>query len=937
MKKLFLTIVLILTVFLGYAQIDPQVPLDLDKRVLTGKLDNGLTYFVMHNEKPAQRADFYIVTNVGAVQETPDQDGLAHFLEHMAFNGTKHFPGKGIISYMESLGCAFGYNVNAATGWENTQYTLMNVPVIREGIIDSSLLILYDWSAHITNDATEIDKERGVILEEWRQGHNVDERAWLEMQKAIFRGSAMEEVSIIGKEDQMKTFRHESLIDFYKTWYRPDLQSVVVVGDIDAEAVVAKIKDLFGQLPKAESPMPKEPVVVPENVTPIVSFFKDAELNSTDVTFVVKNESIPFQFRGLGIAMISKVMESLCSSIINERFQDISRSKNAPFLQSGIYFADLSNSLSVVMSGVSSKEGEAVPAFRAMMIELERVKRYGFTPDEFERAKTNFMRECEVNRNNADSRENGDLAKDIAYYFTSGYPYMEPEYEYNVVQNCISMITLDMLNMAVKELYDEKNIVMSYSAPEKKRLKMPSEQELLNVLAAVKQLEISAPEIVSLNEPLMDSSTLQGSKVISETAGLFGTTVWSLENGIQVIVKPTDYKKDEVWVTTVAFGGYSILSEELIPSFESNIFDVYNSTAGLGAFNQSQIEKMLTGKAVEFVPYVYNRQHGVMVYSSPEDLETAFQLAYLSYVKPRFNKEDFEAGLDKVKAVLPDMYKDPDNVFAKVTYETSLCNSPRRPYISEELVEKVSLANIEKGYKQLFSDQGGLKVFITGNVKLGEIKPMIEKYIGSLPVLTEKGTSWVDEGIPSPEGEQKKVFAVPMKTPKVLVDIYYNGPMEKCLENDVRMSLLNNILEQLYTKTIREEEGGTYGVSVYGGTYGEPHEFYSLDIIFSTDVSKSAKLIELVKQGLVEIAANGPDGDYVKKAKKKLTKDFSEVQIDNNYWCDIVQEYYLYGRDNHTAYLETIEKVANPESIQKFVQEILSSGNILEMIMNPEK
>lgn len=935
MRRLVFTLLLVCTAVLGFSQINPQAPLELDKRVLTGKLDNGLTYYVMHNEKPAQRADFYIVTNVGAVQETPDQDGLAHFLEHMCFNGTKHFPGKGIISYMESIGCAFGANINAGTGFEQTMYMLNNVPVTREGVIDSSLLILFDWSAFVTNDPTEIDAERGVILEEKRTRDGAAWRQTLAVRKALFKGSALENVSLIGSEENLKNFKQESLVNYYKTWYRPDMQAIIVVGDVDADAVVGKIKDLFGQLPKAENPKAKEPVKVPDNATPIVTIFTDKENDQTSVMLAAKSPAIPMQYRGLGVAFLNEMFEELISSIINERLQNIARTANAPFLQASAGFGDLSYDLHAFMGDVATKDGEALKGFKGLMTELERAKRYGFTPDEFERAKINFLKRYETAKNNADSRQNPQLVDAIMPHFLYGEPYMDPEYAYNTVQQYLTMISLEMLNMAVKQLYGSNNIVIFYSAPQRDGLTVPTEAQLVDVLAQVKEAEIEAPKIDVSNEPLMDPSLLAGSPVMREENGKFGTTVWTLENGMQVIVKPTDYKKDEIMIKTVAQGGRSLLADELIPSFEMNVFSTYLSNTGLGKFSKSQLTKMLAGKNVSVNPYVSDLEHGVSVYSTPKDLETALQLAYMTYTQPRFNQEEFDAGFNRIKAVLPNLLKQPNSVFSKELNEAIVCNNPRRPFISEELLEKASLADIEKGYRELVADQGGLKVYITGNVNLDELRPMVEKYIGSLPVVSQKGTAWKDEGIKNPEGKQTNHFTTPMETPKTSVAILYNGEMKKNLENDIRMSVLNSVLDQLYTKTIREDEGGTYGVGVQVQITGEPKEAFMLLVAFDTDVAKAPKLIELAKSGLADIAKNGPNAEYVTKAKENMIKAFPEKQISNSYWHNLIYQYYTNGRDNFTGYLETVEKVATPESIQKFVQELLAPGNIFELVMNP--
>lgn len=933
MRRLVLSLLMACVSLLGFAQVNPQAPLELDKNVKYGKLENGLTYYVMHNEKPAHRADFYIVTNVGAVQEAPDQDGLAHFLEHMCFNGTKHFPGKGIISYMESIGCAFGANINAGTGFEQTMYMLNNVPVTREGIVDTSLLILFDWSAFVTNDPAEIDAERGVILEEKRTRDTYQWRQTLAVRRALFKGSALENVSLIGSEENLKNFKPESLVNYYKTWYRPDMQAIIVVGDVDADVVAGKIEKLFGQLPKAENPKAKEPVVVPDNATPIVGIFTDKEMNSTGVMMAVKSPAIPAQLKGTGVALLNGIVEDFISIMANERLGDISRKADAPFLGASLGFGDVSNDLHALMADVTSKDGEAIPAFTALMTEMERIKRYGFTPDEYERAKSNLLKRYETAMNNAASRQNPQLVQEIMNHFLTGAPYMDPAYAYNTVKQYIAMVPLEMLNMVSKQLYGDGNIVLFYTSPQREGLAVPTEADLTAVLESVKSAEIEAPKIEASNEPLMDPSSIAGSPVMKEENGEFGTTVWSLKNGIQVIVKPTDYKRDEVMVKTVAKGGRSILADELIPSFEMNIFMTWISNSGVSKFPKSQLNKMLTGKVVNVSPYIDGLEHGITAQGSPNDMETMMQLVYLFTTQPRFEESEFEAGFNQLKAIVPNFVKQPNVAFSRALQEAMASNSPRRPVISEELLSKVSVKSIEKGYKELMADMGGLKVYITGNVDMATLRPMVEKYIGSLP--TGKGTSWVDEGIKSPEGVQKQEIKVPMEAPKTSVAIIYTGKMEKNLENDIRMSILNSVLDQLYIKTIREDEGGTYGVGVMAEIAGEPKPEFTILINFDTDVAKAPKLIELAKEGLKGIAQNGPDAEYVAKAKENMIKAFPEKQINNSYWHNVIYNYYSHGRDNFSGYVEAVEKVATPESIQKLVKEILSQGNEYELVMNP--
>ena len=935
MKKLFLLLSFICVCSLSFAQINPQAPMELDKAVKMGKLENGLTYYIRHNQKPAQRADFYIVTNVGAVQETPDQDGLAHFLEHMCLNGSKHFPGKGIISYMESIGCAFGANINASTGFEQTMYMLNNVPVTREGIVDSSLLILFDYSAFVTLDPKEIDAERGVILEEKRTRDNYSWRQMLALRKALFQGSKMENTSIIGSEENLKNFKPESLVNFYKTWYRPDMQAIIVVGDIDVDKVEQKIKDLFGQLPKAENPKQKEPIVVPGNATPIVSIFTDKELTTSGVQIYFKSPAIPAQYKGTGMVFMNELVEDLIGDIINERLSDISRQPDAPFMYASAGYGDLSYDLRAFTGSVASKDGETLKAFNALMVELERVKKYGFTDDEIQRAKTNMLKGYERAMQNAASRQSPALVYPLISHFTEGEPYLDPAYRYEQAQMYLSMIPSQMLSMAATQLYGDKDIVIVHISPEKEGLVTPTKEQILEILANVKKQEIKPMESAVSNEPLMDPSVLKGSPVATTKSGEFGTTVWVLDNGMEIYVKPTDYKKDEVLIKTVALGGKSILPTEVLPSVENNSFSIYQSNAGLGKFSESQLEKMLTGKSVSASPYIGNLEHGVSASSSPNDLETVFQLIYMYYTQPRFEAKDYEVGLKQLQAVLPNMMTNPDFIYQIELQKAVYGDSPRRPSVSLEWLGQLNIESIKKAYTMLMADNAALKVYITGNVNMETLKPLVVKYIGSLPILTKKGTAWEDENISKPKGKVDKELKVKMQTPKTTVGIIYTGTMAKTMENNIKMSLLNGVMDQLYTKTIREDEGGTYGVGVMGAVTGEPKEEFMLLINFDTDVTKAAKLISLAKEGLKGIAQNGPNAEYLAKTKENLIKGFPEKQINNSYWHSLVYNYYSYNRDNHTNYIETVNKVATVESIQKFVQEILSQGNELNLIMNP--
>ena len=940
-KRLFtLLTVFVATAVVAIAQIlPPQMPLQPDSSVVYGKLDNGLTYYIKHNQKPAQRADFYIVTNVGAIQETPAQDGLAHFLEHMCLNGTKNFPGKGIISYMESIGAKFGENINAWTSVESTAYMLNNIPVIREGIIDSSLLILHDYSAFVTNDFDEIDKERGVILEEKRTRNTAQWRYRNAAFEALFKGTKYATCSLIGSEENLKTFDPQELVNFYKTWYRPDMQAIIVVGDVDPKAVERKIKSLFGELPKAENPKAKDIIPIPGNEEPIVAIFTDKENASTSVEVYFKGQPLPREYRGLGMAVLMDIYKSLITSMMNERFSDISASPNAPFLGAGSGFAPLCVTMEAFYGAVQSKDAEAVPALEAMFVELERAKRFGFTQAEFERAKTQLLKSYEVAAANASGRQNGAIVNDYINNFISGDAFTTPEYKYSVVKGYLEggAIQLEAINQMMASLVTDNNMVVIYSGPEKEGLINPVEEEILGAIAAAKASDIKPLEGENVNEPLLDAASLPGSTIMAETGAEFGSTRIELANGIEIYIKPTEFKKDEVMFKIVANGGKSILPTELLPALEQNVLMMYQGYQGISDFPVTKLQKMLTGKAVRVSPFISSLEQGVQGSGSPKDFETMLQLTYLYYVAPRFEASEMEVGINQIKAVLPNMMQQPDFINSLKMSEIMYGNSPRVPVIGEQMLKQATVENYKKAYEQLFSDVAGAKMYITGNVDIEQIKPLLEKYIGSLPVKSDKGLMWQDDNTDIVKGKVEEIFEVPMEAPKTKVTLVYSADMERNLKNDILSEALQNVLDLTYTKSIREEEGGTYGVGVLARTWANPKDGMFLLIQFDTEFAKAPKLIEIAISELEDIAANGVNEEYVAKTKENMLKAFPEKHIQNSYWLNTLYNNYSQDYNVDYNYENTVSKVVTSKEIQEYVKQMLKQGNRIKIVMNPKQ
>ena len=866
MKRIFVFFAAIFAAMAVYGQDLSQLPqLPNDPAVRKGQLENGLTYYIRHNEQPADRAEFYLATNVGAIQETPDQDGLAHFLEHMCFNGTKNFPGKSLLEYLQGIGAEFGRNINASTGVEQTVYMLNNIPLVREGVVDTCLLIMHDYSHFVTCDPEEIDKERGVIIEERRTRRDANWRMYEQAKQAYYKGSKYADCSLIGSEENLKTFRPESLVNFYHTWYRPDLQALIVVGDVDVDHVEAKIKEIFSDIPAAVNPKAKEMHVIPDNQEPIVAVITDPEASSTSFEVIWKSEPAPEAFNSTQVGMMTDLVKSYVSIIMSERFNDITSRPDAPFQNAGLGIGKLCETCEVTMGNVMCRNNEAIPAFKAFMTEIEKMKRYGFTDDEVSRAKDNILSQYEKRVQGADTRKNAEFIQEYLNNFFDNYAYMEPEVEYQYAQAICSQLTADVLNQIAASLITDDNMVVVYYGPEKEGISHPSEQDFLNAIAEVKESDIEPNEAQDFNRPLLDAAALKGSPVKKTAEGIYGSTEWTLKNGLKVVVLPTEYKKDQVLFSLEKDGGLSLVADEDMPSFEDNIFGLFQRNSGVSEFSGTDLQKMLAGKNVSVRPYIGSLRHGISGSASPKDLETAFQLMYLYFMDPRFDETEYQTGIEQIKAVLPNLESQPSFKFQNEMIKTIFGNSPRRPIVNDEVIEKASLATIERVYRSLFRDVAGATLYITGNVDMETLKPMVEKYAGSL-TKGKKATSWTDAGADVVKGEITNHFNVEMETPKTTVLQVYTAYFPYSVKNSVMLEAAKYILDMIYTDTLREEEGGTYGASVGSTMQNEPEAMAMIQIYFDTNPEAAARLIKSAVDGLKNLAADGPTEEQLNRA-----------------------------------------------------------------------
>ena len=912
----------------------------MDPKLRYGTLDNGMTYYIRHNQMPKERAEFYIVHNVGSMQEEDNQLGLAHFLEHMAFNGTKNFPSKkGIQEYTESIGMRFGENLNAYTGFDETVYMLMNVPVTREGIIDSCLLILHDWSSYILLEDEAIEKERGVIREEWRSGNTAQMRLWEQQLPDMFPGSKYGTRLPIGTIDVINNFKKDELEAFYKKWYRPDLQALVIVGDIDVDKVEGKIKKLFSGIPAHNNPEPKELQPVPNNSKPFVSIAKDKEAVNTILSIYYKHDKIPDAFKGTIADFLTEYSKSVISLIMSERFSAIVQKSDPPFVAAYANDGDFSVSKTkgAWLSAAVVKPGELDRAIQTLVTETERVKRYGFTEAEYDRARENIIKSYESAYNEREKLENSSFAEEYISNFTNGdyIPGIEVLYEF--IKQLAPTFPVEGINSYVTRLFEEsadmRNLVISLTGPEKDDVTFPSEQELLMMYIVASKGEVTENEEEVVSKILIPELPEPGKIVSEEEDPLFGVTLYTLSNGVRVVVKQTEYKDDEILMTATSPGGTTMFKDE---KDIWNLKVVNNAVmlGGLGEFSSVNLRKALAGKQVSCGMGLGASNENFNGSASPSDLKTLFELIYLQSTAMRIDEEAYDSFEMRVKTQLDNMYLDPMIAWSDTLTGLLYNHNPRNSRLKSSDFDKIDYHRMIDMYKERYADASDFVFTFVGNVDKDSIRPLLEQYLASLPSLNRKEKADEKQVSPFYKGKIKKHFPKKLETPKSTVGIMYTGEMPYSFRNHIISQLLNQILSLTYTEKVRGEAGATYSVQVNALLYDFPEGRTSVQIYFETDPEKQDDMINLVKTEFERIAKEGPRQVDFDKSCASMIKSRTEEMQQNSYWLNVVDTYYYRGFDAHTDFDNIINSITI-EDIKSFAKKFLDQGNEVEVVMYP--
>ena len=910
-------------------------PIPVDKNVRIGKLDNGLTYYIRKNSLPANRADFYIAQKVGSIQEEANQRGLAHFLEHMCFNGTTHFPGDALKQYLERIGVKFGENLNAYTSVDETVYNISNVPVTTPGAIDSCLLILHDWSNDLTLDPKEIDKERGVINEEWRTRMSAMMRFQEKMLPTMFAGTQYANCFPIGTMDVVMNFKPQTLRDYYEKWYRPDLQGIIVVGDVDVDAIEAQIKKIFSDIPAQPNAAKREYYPVNDNKEPIILIAQDKEQPNIQAIIFNKHDATPDEQKGTMDYLVQNYATTLISNMLNARLNELMQVADPPYIYAGTYDDDffVAKTKDAFTGVVVCKEDAIDSGITTLLREIERARQFGFTETEYNRARAEYLRQLESAFNERDKRKNEEYVDEYVRHFLDNEPIPGIESEYAIINQIAPNIPVAALNQMMPALVTDNNQVVAILGPEKEGLKMPTEDAIKKILADVKAEKLTAYVDKVSDEPLMAEAP-KGGKIVSEkTDDVFGTTMLTLSNGVKVIIKKTDFKADEIQMKGVSLGGSSLFPDSEIINI--NGLDAVG-VGGLGNFSAVDLEKVLAGKKASVSYGIGDKTETVTGSCSPKDFETMMQLTYLTFTAPRRDDNAFASYKSRNKASLQNAEMNPRVAFSDSIQSGIYMNHPRRIRIKADMIDQMNYDKILSMYQDRYKDASDFTFIFVGNVNVEEMKPVIAEYLGALPAINRR-EAFKDNKVNIRQGAFKNDFIRKQETPKASNFVLISGACKYDLKNDILLSMTSQILDLIYTNKVREDEGGTYGVYTFGQLSKYPKEQAMLQIIFDTAPAKQEKLMQIIFAELNNVAKAGPAEGDLNKVKEFMLKKHAEDLKENGYWLNSIDEYLFTGMNPIKDYTEIINSIT-VKDIQKFIDDLLKQKNEIEVSMvSPDK
>lgn len=937
MKKQFLSLFLLL---LAPASLFAQT-VEQDASIRQGKLKNGLTYYIRHNAKEAGLADFYIAQRVGSILEEPRQRGLAHFLEHMAFNGTKHFPGKGkqlgIVPWCETIGVKFGTNLNAYTSVDQTVYHIGSAPIKREGIIDSCLLVLNDWSQFINLEPKEIDKERGVIHEEWRNRRTgmAMQRMMENVMPKIYKGSKYEDCLPIGNMDIVDNFPYQDLRDYYQKWYRPDLQAIVVVGDFDVDMMERKIQKLFGKIKAHKNPAERIYYPVNDNDKMIVAIEKDKEQPIILGHLYMKSETTPDSEKNSVKYQREDYINGLITYMLNGRLSEKKQVANPPFMSAtvkdGAFF--VSRTKDAFSLSISCKQDNVLGGVSVAVGEVERARQHGFTQSELERAKKLYLNAAERQLKMEKDYKNSHYVSQCVNNFLEGEPILTPTYNLQLVKLFDGEVSLGEVNSQVGEIITDKNQVFIMYGPDKDGFVVPSESEIESTVLAAQQKSYDAYQEEQVPATLMAALPAPGKIVSEKPYGKFGMTEIVLSNGMKVYVKSTDYQADQITMSMRGEGGTSVYGDEDIPNFAFLSGSI--TEAGVGDFTATRLRKALAGKSLKLAPSITSEGQRITGTSSVKDLETMLQLAHLYFTAPRKDSMAFEGMMNRNLSLLKNR-----NASSKVVYNDSLSatlydHNVRQAPVTVEIAKKADYNRIFEIYRERFSDASNFKTVFIGKVDMAQLRPLLCQYLATLP-STHKAEKSNKANVPQIVKKNEVVkFVHKQETPLANVSVFYTANVPFSPKNDLVLDMLTRVLQIAYTDSVREEKGGTYGVGVNFNLEKEDNPNALLRISYKSDPKRYEELNPVIYKQLLNIADHGPVASSMDKVKKYLKKQYGQMAITNDYWSYVIWHQLDDDADFDKDYCKMVDNLTASD-VQKMAKELLKQNHRVEVTMLSE-
>lgn len=915
------------------AQQMPPVP--VDKEVRIGKLDNGLTYYIRHNEYPKNQVDFYIAQKVGSILEEDDQRGLAHFLEHMCFNGTKNFPGNSMVKWLESVGVKFGYNLNAYTSIDETVYRISSVPTERIGVQDSCLMILSDWADGLLLNGKDIDEERAVIHEEWRSQLPPNMRILEKLLPELYPDSRYGHRLPIGTMEVVDHFPHQALRDYYEKWYRPDLQGIVVVGDIDVVRIEGKIKELFSKIEKPVNPAERVYYPVADNEKPIVAFGSDKEQDKYVAQIMFKYDALPDSLKGTMADITTAYLLDMAQMMLQIRLNELGQKADAPFAAASAFYGEfiMAKTKQAFQFAMLPKGNSFDEGLKAVYREALRAKRGGFTATEYARCRTEYLSQLEKAYNNRNQQENKTLAESYVRNFIDKKPIPGIETEYQMMSMIVNQIPVEAVNQVFSQIVSDKNLVVLGMMPAREGESCPKDEDILALLSQV-EAENIAPYVDNVkDEPLVSELPAAGKVVKENMLSDFGAKEWILSNGAKVILKKTDFKADEINMMAVAKGGTSVYGND--KTADLMFMPAVLEQHGLGSFTNSELTKLMAGKQVSLKVSLDDYVRRLSGNTTPKDLKTYMEMIYMTFTGLTVTLDEFTAMQNLYKGVIQNQEQNPNFVFQKKVQEF-LYSSPNKQVFGVSDIEKANREDILSIIREQLANAAEFTFVFSGNFDEAELKALVEQYIATLPsVKGKKQELKHNPAVEIKSGNEEKEFSLKMEVPQGSAAVIISGKMPYSFKNRLMASMSAQIISARLLSEVREKEGAVYSIYTQGSQDRLSEVSVVYQTIFQVKPEKKDRALEIIRSEFENLAKETPV-EELDKVKEFMVKQITSDEQTNSYWCSMMAGNELLPSEVCVKSEQVIQSIT-PKEISGYVNEVMKQNNYRVLVMMPEE